>query len=69
MKTPFQSKATIPVIAIAVVGVLLILYAWRLWPFSSARQTTENAYVRGSVTVVAPKVDGYVAQVRVQDYM
>jgi multidrug resistance efflux pump len=69
LKTPFQSKATIPAIAIAVVGVLQILYAWRLWPFSSARQTTENAYVRGSVTVVAPKVDGYVAQVRVQDYM
>ncbi|UJB19086.1 HlyD family secretion protein [Lysobacter gummosus] len=69
LKTPFQSKATIPAIAIAIVGVLLILYAWRLWPFSSARQTTENAYVRGSVTVVAPKVDGYVAQVRVQDYM
>ncbi|ALN83242.1 HlyD family secretion protein [Lysobacter antibioticus] len=69
LKTPFKSKATVPVVAIAVVGVLLILYAWRLWPFSSARQTTENAYVRGSVTVIAPKVDGYVAQVRVQDYM
>ncbi|MBW8808075.1 MAG: HlyD family secretion protein [Lysobacter sp.] len=69
LKTPFKSKATIPAIVIAIVGVLLILYAWRLWPFSSARQTTENAYVRGSVTVVAPKVDGYVAQVRVQDYM
>lgn len=69
LKTPFRSKATLPVILIAVVGVLLILYAWRLPPFSSARQTTENAYVRGSVTVIAPKVDGYVAQVRVQDYM
>ncbi|WP_363799766.1 HlyD family secretion protein [Lysobacter firmicutimachus] len=69
LKTPFRSKASIPVILIAVVGVLLILYAWRLPPFSSARQTTENAYVRGSVTVIAPKVDGYVAQVRVQDYM
>lgn len=69
LKTPFTSKATVPVLLVAALGVLMILYAWRLWPFTSARQTTENAYVRGSVTVVAPKVDGYVAQVRVQDYM
>lgn len=69
LKTPFKSKATIPALLIALLAVLVILYAWRLWPFSSARQTTENAYVRGSVTVIAPKVDGYVAQVRVQDYM
>lgn len=69
LKTPFKSKATVPALLIALLAVLVILYAWRLWPFSSARQTTENAYVRGSVTVIAPKVDGYVAQVRVQDYM
>jgi len=69
LKTPFKSKATVPALLIALLAVLVILYAWRLWPFSTARQSTENAYVRGSVTVIAPKVDGYVAQVRVQDYM
>lgn len=69
LKTPFKSKATVPALLVALLAILAILYAWRLWPFSSARQTTENAYVRGSVTVIAPKVDGYVAQVRVQDYM
>ena len=49
-------------------GILLVLYAWRLPPFDSAVVSTENAYVRGSITVIAPKVDGYVAEVLVQDF-
>jgi multidrug resistance efflux pump len=49
-------------------GALLALYAWRLPPFDRAVVSTENAYVRGSITVIAPKVDGYVAEVLVQDF-
>jgi multidrug resistance efflux pump len=64
----FFNRRTLLVALAAVAGVLLVLYAWRLPPFSSAIETTENAYVRGSVTVVAPKVDGYVAEVLVQDF-
>jgi len=56
------------VIAIAVAGLLMALYAWRLPPFDSAVQKTEDAYVRGNVTIVAPKVDGYVAEVAVKDF-
>ncbi len=51
-----------------VVGIGLVLYAWGLPPFSSAVQTTDNAYVRGQTTVIAPQVSGYVTQVTVQDY-
>lgn len=53
---------------VAVAGILLVLYAWRLPPFRGDLESTENAYVRGSVTVIAPKVDGYVAEVAVQDF-
>ena len=56
------------VAALTIAAVLTALYAWRLPPFRSAVETTENAYVRGSVTIVAPKVDGYVAEVGVQDF-
>ena len=56
-------------LAAGIAGVLLVLYAWRLPPFHTGTETTENAYVRGLVTIVAPKVDGYVAEVDVQDYM
>ncbi|EWC42909.1 HlyD family efflux transporter periplasmic adaptor subunit [Pseudomonas stutzeri] len=53
---------------VAVLGVLAILYAWQLWPFSSSQVTTENAYVRGQLTVLAPQVAGYVTEVRVEDF-
>ena len=56
------------VVTAAAAGVLTVLYAWRLPPFHDAVEATENAYVRGSVTVIAPKVDGYVAEVLVQDF-
>ena len=56
------------VFAAAAAGVLTLLYAWRLPPFRNGIEATENAYVRGNVTVIAPKVDGYVAEVLVQDF-
>lgn len=68
-KPPGHALRTWVVAGITVVAVLLVLYAWRLPPFRSAVETTEDAYVRGSVTVIAPKVDGYVAEVGVLDYM
>ncbi|MFW9102383.1 HlyD family secretion protein [Pseudomonas sp. P4795] len=54
--------------AIAIVGVLIVLYAWQLPPFSSAVETTENALVRGQVTVIGPQLAGYVYEVPVQDF-
>jgi multidrug resistance efflux pump len=55
-------------LGMAAVGILLILYAWQFWPFNSAIATTENAYVKGQITVMAPQVNGYVAQVLVRDF-
>jgi multidrug resistance efflux pump len=53
---------------IAILGVLSILAAWRLPPFESAVQRTDDAYVRGLTTVISPQVSGYVTEVFVQDY-
>ena len=53
---------------IAAVGVLVVLYAWRLPPFTSAIVSTENALVRGQVTVIGSQLSGYVTAVRVQDF-
>ena len=61
-------KVTIIIAAIALTGVLLILYAWGLPPFSSGVQTTDNAYVKGRTTLIAPQVNGYVVAVPVQDF-
>jgi multidrug resistance efflux pump len=53
---------------VAVVGVALILWAWQLGPFRSTVVTTENSYVLGQITVLAPQVNGYVEKVLVRDY-
>jgi len=53
---------------VALVGVLVVLYAWRLPPFSSAIVSTENALVRGQVTLVGTQLSGYVTDVKVQDF-
>ncbi len=55
-------------LVVALVGIVLVLRAWSLWPFSSAVMSTDNAYVRGAVTILAPQVSGYVSEVLVKDY-
>jgi multidrug resistance efflux pump len=64
-----RAPSTWIVLGATLVCLGMVLYAWRLPPFSTAIETTENAFVRGMVTIVAPKVDGYVTEVTVQDYM
>lgn len=61
-------RAVIVMSMVAVAGILAVLYAWQLWPFSSGFVRTENAYVRGQITVLAPQVNGYVTEVLVQDF-
>jgi multidrug resistance efflux pump len=53
---------------VAMVGVALILHAWGLGPFETRVETTDNAYLRGGVTVLSPQVNGYVADVLVKDF-
>lgn len=53
---------------LALLGVLIVLYAWQLPPFASAIESTENALVRGQVTVISPQLSGYVFEVPVQDF-
>ncbi len=61
-------RATIIVVAIALVSILIILYAWGLPPFTRVIQGTDNAYVRGQTTVISPQVSGYVTDVPVRDF-
>lgn len=65
---PHALRTSLIVGAIALLGVLIVLYAWDLPPFRSAVQSTDNAYVRGTTTLISPQVNGYVAAVPVQDY-
>jgi multidrug resistance efflux pump len=53
---------------VALIGALVVLYAWRLPPFSTAIVSTENALVRGQVTLIGTQLPGYVVDVKVQDF-
>jgi multidrug resistance efflux pump len=54
--------------SLALIGVLIVLYAWHLPPFRSAFESTDNATVRGQVTLISPQLSGYVVDVHVQDF-
>jgi len=58
----------IAIAAVGLLGVLAILYAWQLFPFEGLREKTDNAYVRGRVTIISPQVNGYVTKVIAQDF-
>ncbi|MEI4508405.1 HlyD family secretion protein [Sphingopyxis sp. CCNWLW253] len=60
--------AVIAIVTVAVLAILAILYAWNLPPFSGWSEETDNAYVRGRVTIISPQVSGYVTRVPVQDF-
>ncbi|PZU10185.1 HlyD family secretion protein [Sphingomonas sp.] len=59
---------SLAIVGIGIVAILVLLRAWDLPPFRGRIETTDNAYVRGRTTVIAPQVSGYVAQVLVRDY-
>ena len=55
-------------IALIVIGVALILYAWKLPPFTPTLQHTDNAFIKGQTTIISPQVSGYVTEVAVEDF-
>ncbi|WP_422505511.1 HlyD family secretion protein [Stenotrophomonas sp. GZD-301] len=63
-----STRSVVIMVVIALLGIALILRAWSLWPFDSTRVSTDNAYVRGQITVLAPQVNGYVTDVLVKDF-
>jgi membrane fusion protein (multidrug efflux system) len=52
-------------ILIAGVGVATFGYYW--WTVGRFIESTDDAYIGGDVTVIAPKVDGFIAQLAITD--
>lgn len=68
-RPPDKTRTTVIIIVVtAVLAILAILYSWQLPPFAGALEQTDNAYVRGRVTIISPQVSGYVTRVPVQDF-
>ncbi|HEX4271461.1 MAG TPA: HlyD family secretion protein, partial [Rhizomicrobium sp.] len=65
---PLRWRVILIVAGLTLAAVLAVLDAWDLWPFANRIEITDNAYVRGRTTVIAPQVSGYVVAVLVSDY-
>ena len=65
---PRRRRVIAATVGVGLAAVLAILAAWGLLPFQGALQRTDNAYVRGRTTAIAPQVSGYVTTVAVRDY-
>lgn len=61
-------RSVLLMLIVALAGIALILRAWQLPPFDSGWVSTDDAYVRGQVTVLAPQTSGYVSQILVSDF-
>src|SRR5690242_9348147 len=54
-------------------GLVLVVLAvagiggWRWWTVWRFQQSTDDAYIQSDVTVISPKVEGYIKKVRVAD--
>src|SRR5207244_1143894 len=53
--------------AVAILAIAAVVYGHRWWTVGRFVKTTDDAYVRGDVTVIAPKVAGFISRVVVAD--
>jgi membrane fusion protein (multidrug efflux system) len=56
------------ILAAASIVVVLLATQWDRWVGLSPRQMTDDAYVRGDITPLSAKVEGYVKSVPVNDF-
>ncbi|GAA4657546.1 HlyD family secretion protein [Bartonella pachyuromydis] len=63
-----RARATLVAFLSGITGILLILWAWKLPPFISNIQITDNAAIKGDVTLVSSQISGVIARIYVQDY-
>jgi len=59
---------TIAILLLAGVIVALFITRWDVWVGASVRQTTDDAYVRGDITPLSAKIEGYIRRVPVNDF-
>ncbi|MEI2384861.1 HlyD family secretion protein [Breoghania sp. JC706] len=68
IKSLLPSAVTSLAIVAGAAGVSLVLYSWNLPPFHGSLETTNDAYIRGAVTTIAPQLAGNIVQVPVRDF-
>ncbi len=66
-----RGRGVIRVLVFGLIIVALIfaaaVYGWQWWTVGRYRESTNNAYIRGEITPISAKIQGYVAAVLVTD--
>ena len=69
MRRDSSSYMTLFFIFTGIIGVILILWAWRLLPFlRSVEDRPDDAFIRSLIIPIHNPVAGIVAKIYVQDY-
>jgi len=64
-KPVLKHAAWVALAMLAFIGAAKLGYGW--WTIGRFNQSTDDAYIGGDVTVIAPKVPGFIAQLAVTD--
>ena len=65
---PTAKRTLILMFLVLIIGIGIILWAWKIGPFDSAVESTGNSYVKGKTTVLSSQINGYVKDVLVSDF-
>ena len=65
---PTAKRTLLLMFLVLLVGIAVIMRAWKIGPFDSAIESTDNSYVKGKTTVLSSQINGYIKDVLVTDF-
>jgi membrane fusion protein (multidrug efflux system) len=69
-RRPWSGNTLVHLTVLVAATIIVVLFAtqWDRWVGLAVRQVTDDAYVRGDITPLSAKVEGYVRRVAVDDF-
>jgi membrane fusion protein (multidrug efflux system) len=69
-RRPWSGNTFVRLMVLVAAVIIVVLFAtqWDHWVGLAVRQVTDDAYVRGDITPLSAKVEGYVRRVAVDDF-
>lgn len=65
---PTAKRTLLIMFLVLLVGIAVIMRAWKIGPFDSAIESTDNSYIKGKTTVLSSQINGYIKDVLVTDF-
>src|SRR5260370_6318842 len=69
-RCPWSGNTFVHLTVLVAAAIIVVLFStqWDRWVGLAVSQVTDDAYVRGDITPLSAKVDGYVRRVEVDDF-